>query len=73
MSRTVIFEGVYPDRTRYKAVEEPIVPPPPTTMTFVVAREVVILSRMGQFLSFDMYVVGKTEHYARKVSQYFDI
>ena len=43
VSRTVIFEGVYPERMRCRAVEDPIVPPPPTTMTDVVAREVAMV------------------------------
>lgn len=38
-----MLEGVYPDRMRCKAVEEPKVPPPPTTITFVVVRDVAIM------------------------------
>lgn len=45
MSRTVIFDGVYPDRRRCSAVEDPIVPPPPTTMTFVVFRELAMVCK----------------------------
>jgi hypothetical protein len=43
VSRTVILDGKYPLRIRWRAVEEPIVPPPPTTITFVVWREDSIL------------------------------
>lgn len=40
-----MFEGVYPERIKCSAVEEPIVPPPPITTTFVLAREPVMLSK----------------------------
>lgn len=39
VSSTVMLDGVYPARTRCRAVDEPIVPPPPTTTTVVFARD----------------------------------
>lgn len=38
-----MFEGVYPKRTRCSVVDEPIVPPPPTTMTDVLDLTFAIL------------------------------
>jgi hypothetical protein len=46
VSRTVIFDGVYPERTRCSAVEEPMVPPPPTMITRVFALEGAIFSSL---------------------------
>jgi hypothetical protein len=43
VSSTVMFEGVYPERTRWRAVELPMVPPPPTTMTVVFERDLSML------------------------------
>ena len=40
----VIFDGVYPERTRCRAVEDPKVPPPPTTMTVIFSREEVMFA-----------------------------
>lgn len=34
-----MLDGVYPERRRCRAVDDPIVPPPPTMMILVFARE----------------------------------
>lgn len=51
-----MFEGVYPDRMRWRAVDDPMVPPPPTTMTLVVARRLAIslggLKRLNPFAEY---------------------
>ena len=37
-----MLDGVYPERIKCSAVEEPIVPPPPTMTTLVESRDSVI-------------------------------
>jgi len=44
VSSTVMLDGLYPERTRCRAVDDPIVPPPPTTTTDVASLDGAMLN-----------------------------
>lgn len=47
-----MFDGEYPDRSRCSAVEDPIVPPPPITMTLVFDRGEAMAQLVSRSLKF---------------------
>ena len=71
VSRTVMLPGVWPDLRRWRAVEAPIVPPPPTTMTLVDFREVAILLSITLGVAFTVNNYwGEIKEIPRSVKRY---